>query len=114
MAASQNDFDAPEETRAAVLRSHFALAVTDVLDGEERPSALPVTPDFARHLSSLAYSWTTEALSPDLEAFARHSKRATVGIEDVALAARKNAGTRALIEAEAVRQKAAAKKGGKS
>ena len=107
---SQDDFDeAPD--RAASLRTHFALAVTSLLEGDERPSQLPVTPAFAQHLTELSHSWVTTALAPDLEAFMRHSKRSTVGPEDVVLAARKNDTTRKLVEAEAARSSKPRKKG---
>ena len=76
-ASSQDHFDSALD-RSALLRTHFALAVTDLLEGVERPSGLPVTAEFSHHLTGLAYTWATTALAPDLEAFMRHSKRTQV------------------------------------
>ena len=59
-------------------------------------------------LTAATHDWITRSLAPDLESFQRHSKRGTIGVEDVLLAARKNATTKALI-AEHVDEIAASK-----
>ena len=48
-----------------------------------------VSTETAKHVVDLVWDWTTTALAPDLEAFMRHSKRSTIGVEDVQLSARK-------------------------
>ena len=103
--ADDDDVFAERADRSVVLRQHFAAAVAAVLDADDdqvgtRPAA---SAGFAQNLSEVAWTWTTTALAPDLEAFARHAKRTKVGVEDVLLAARKNETTHALMEREAAK-----------
>ena len=104
MSAGADDFDERAPDRSSLLRSQFAAAVGAVLDTSLAESDKPpASPAFAQQLTEVAYSWATTALAPDLEAFARHSKRAQVGPEDVVLAARKNDMTHELVERESTR-----------
>ena len=108
---SAEDFAAPVD-RTRTLRTHFAVAVADVLDGEGDADAatserLPITKAFAQQLTETAWTWATTALAPDLERFARHAKRSKVAPEDVLLAARKNEVTYALVDREAQRLRSA-------
>ena len=70
-------------------------------------TTLPFSTLFARQLNALAYEWASQELSGDLECFAKHAGRKTVALEDVEIAARKNAKTSALIHAEANRLRSA-------
>ena len=111
--ADDDDF-AEETDRSSALRAHFAAAIASVLDTDDSDEASRPTPSssFAAHLTEVAWAWTTTALAPDLEAFARHAKRAKVTPEDVALAARKNEVTHALVEREASRLRSVRRKVG--
>ena len=64
--------------------------------------------DVVHNLTKVTHDWITRSLAPDLESFQRHSKRGTIGVEDVLLAARKNDTTKVLI-AEHVDELAASK-----
>lgn len=99
---SQDDFADAVQDRSALLRGQWAAAVASVLDAQDR-DGLPISSTFAQHLAEISYAWATTSLAPDLEAFARHGNRATIGVADVLLAARKNDTTHMLIEREADR-----------
>ena len=101
-----DDFAADAQDRTGLLRQHFAAAVTELVDGDDADVRLPASKSFVQQLTEVAWSWTTTALAPDLESFARHAKRSKVGAEDVLLAARKNEGTHALLESAAAGLKA--------
>ena len=100
MSASEDDAFAPAKDRRQTLRTAFALAVAEILDagrGDEggndtggNSGRLPISKAAAQQLTEVAWSWTTTALAPDLERFAKHAKRSKVAPEDVLLAARKN------------------------
>ena len=112
--ASQDDFADAQQDRTTVLRQNFAAGIASVLDGNDdeaaaRPSA---TAGFAAQLAEVAWMWTTTALAPDLEAFARHAKRKSIDPQDVLLAARKNEVTHALVEREADRLRSVRRKVG--
>ena len=101
MADDDEDDDFAAHTdRQTVLRQNFAAGVATVLDANDSASRLPTSTGFATALTEIAWTWSTTALAPDLEAFARHAKRAKVGVEDVLLAARKNEVSHALVERE--------------
>lgn len=103
MDPSQDDaFADVVQDRSALLRGQWAAAVASVLDAQDR-DGLPISATFAQHLAEVSYAWATTSLAPDLEAFARHGNRATIGVSDVVLAARKNDTTHMLIEREAER-----------
>ena len=116
--ADDNDDDefAEPADRSTVLRSNFAAAVATVLDeeGEQSAASLPASAGFAAALTEVAWTWTTQALAPDLEAFAQHAKRAKIGVEDVVLAARKNETTKALVEREAANMRSVRRKTGET
>ena len=107
---SADDF-APALDRSRTLRSQFALAVAEVIDNDPEEAnggsrgRLSVSNAFSQQLTEVAWSWTTTALAPDLERFAKHAKRKAIGPEDVVLAARKNEVTHSLIDGEAQRLK---------
>ena len=103
MAESEDDAFASQADRTTILRQNFAAAVAGVLDADDKPSRLPCSPSFATQLAEVSWSWTTTALAPDLEAFARHAKRSKIGVEDVLLAGRKTEATHALLEREAAK-----------
>ena len=109
---SDEDADfASQVDRTSVLRSNFAAGVASVIDANDtEEAALPVSAAFVEQLTEVVWSWTTTALAPDLEAFARHAKRAKVTPEDVVLAARKNDTTAALLQREAAKQRAVKRK----
>ena len=112
--ADDDDF-APAADRTATLRANFAAAVATILEGDDVEAdgsvpRLPVSAGFAAHLTEVSWTWTTTALAPDLEAFARHAKRQKVGPDDVVLAARKNETTHSLLEREARVQQRSAKR----
>jgi histone H3/H4 len=96
--SQDDDFAAPAKGPQNTMRREFAAAVAAVVDSEGRSP--PASSVFVQQLTEVAWAWTTTALAPDLESFARHSKRANVGVEDVLLAARKNDVTHSLIERE--------------
>lgn len=96
---SQDDFAAPVQGRRSLDRSHFAAAVAAVVDKDDGKYP-PASNGFVAALTQVTWDWTTKALAPDLESFARHSKRAQVGPEDVLLAARKNETTRSMVARE--------------
>ena len=103
---SEGDFqDQPE--RSTLARQQLSAAVIAALE-EEGPgsSGPPLSEEVVKELTALVWDWTTTALAPDLEAFMRHSKRNTIGVEDVQLAARKNPRTKAIIAEEVQRLKA--------
>ena len=103
MDASQDEFQ-EQPARGALAKQHLSSAVLSVL--EEGPEDGPtVSKETARQMVDLVWDWTTTSLAPDLEAFMRHSKRSTIGVEDVQLTARKNARTKAFIDEEARRLK---------
>ena len=79
-------------------------ALAEEAQDAERPFATAVV----HQLTAITHDWITRALAPDLEAFQRHSKRGTIGVEDVQLAARKNETTKAML-GEFVEELAAAK-----
>ena len=106
MSSGEDDDFAPADSRNAQCKARLSDAVTALIEAEAPHLELPVTRDFAQQLSELVWEWTTETLAPDLEAFARHRGRTAVGLEDVALAARRNVRTKALIDAEAARLRA--------
>lgn len=113
MADSEDDDFAEQSDRSTVLRQNFASAVAAVLDeAEEANARLPASAGFAAQLAEVAWTWTTTALAPDLEAFARHAKRARIGVEDVLLAARKNEATAQLMEREAAKLRSVKRKAG--
>lgn len=101
---SQDEFVAPGD-RSVLLRSHFAAAVATVLEADDSVGGArpPASTAFAAQLTEVAWTWATTALAPDIEAFARHSKRTKIGPEDVVLAARKNEATHGLLGREAAR-----------
>ena len=104
---------ASQADRSRALRQHFAAAIAAVLDSNDTSEAAarpPASTSFAAQLTEVAWTWTTTALAPDLESFARHAKRTKIGVEDVMLAARKNDVTHALIEREAARLRSANKR----
>ena len=104
MDASQDDFQA-QPARSTLAKQQLAAAVLAALeDGQQSGPAL--SKDAAHAMVDLVWDWTTTALAPDLEAFMRHSKRNTIGVEDVQLAARKNPRTKAIIAEEVQRLKA--------
>lgn len=114
MDESDDDFRSQAD-RTTVLRQHFAAAVAAVLDADDTADAAarpPPSASFAAQLTEVAWTWTTTALAPDLEAFARHAKRSKIGVEDVLLAARKNDVTHALVEREATRMRSVRRKVG--
>mmetsp|Transcript_7476 Transcript_7476/g.14956 ORF Transcript_7476/g.14956 Transcript_7476/m.14956 type:complete len:134 (+) Transcript_7476:1-402(+) len=103
MDASQDEFQA-QPARSTLAKQQLAAAVIAAL--EDGPATGPaLSKEAAASCVDLVWDWTTTALAPDLEAFMRHSKRSTIGVEDVQLAARKNARTKALIIDEANRLK---------
>ena len=103
MDASQDDFQA-QPARSTLAKQQLGAAVIAAL--EDGPAMGPALSKDAVHaMVDLVWDWTTTALAPDLEAFMRHSKRNTIGAEDVQLAARKNARTKAIIADEAQRLK---------
>ena len=103
MEASQDEFQEQPE-RKSLAKQHLSAAVLAAL--EEGPADAPtVSQDTAKLMVDLVWDWTTTALAPDLQAFMRHSKRSTIGVEDVQLAARKNERTKKLIDEEAQRLK---------
>ena len=113
MAESEDDDFAEQTDRSTVLRQNFASAVAAVLDeAEEANARLPASAGFAAQLAEVAWTWTTTALAPDLEAFARHAKRAKISVEDVLLAARKNEATAQLMEREAAKLRSVKRKVG--
>ena len=104
MDASQDDFQA-QPARSTLAKQQLSAAVIAAL--EDGPATGPaLSKDAAHAVVDLVWDWTTTALAPDLEAFMRHSKRSIIGVEDVQLAARKNACTKAVIAEEAQRLKA--------
>ena len=115
--SDDDDAFAEQADRSLVLRQNFAAAVAAVLDADaDTPAAarLPPSAAFAQALTDVAWTWTTTALAPELEAFARHAKRAKISAEDVVLAARKNDTTHALVEREAARLRSVRHKPGES
>ena len=82
-------------------REHLAAAVLQLIE-EARPER-PVSQLVGQQIVALVHDWVSSALAPDLESFMQHARRSIVGLEDVCLAARKNATTRALVRAEATR-----------
>ena len=114
MAGSDDDDDFAERAdRTVVLRQNFAAAVAAVLDeaADREPRRPQPSSTFAQALADVAWSWTTTALAPDLEAFARHAKRSKIGVDDVLLASRKNEVTHALMEREAANLRTVRQKG---
>ena len=107
---SLDDDFAPVADRSRTLRTHFAAGVAEILDaeGDRADGRLPLTKAFAQQLAEVSWSWTTTALAPDLERFAKHAKRSKIAPEDVLLAARKNEVTYALIDREAQKLRSAA------
>ena len=104
MDASQDDFQA-QPARSTLAKQQLAAAVLAALeDGQQ--SGPTLSKAAAHAVVDLVWDWTTTALAPDLEAFMRHSKRNTIGVEDVQLAARKNPRTKAIIAKEVQRLKA--------
>jgi centromere protein S len=117
MNESQDDDFAETADRSTLLRQNFAAAIAAVLDADsndaEEAAARPAaSASFAAQLTEVAWMWTTTALAPDLEAFARHGKRAKIGVEDVLLAARKNEATLELMEREAAKLRSVKRKVG--
>ena len=105
MDASQDDDFQAQPARSTLAKQQLAAAVIAALeDGHSAGPAL--SKDAAHAVVDLVWDWTTTALAPDLEAFMRHSKRNTIGAEDVQLAARKNPRTKAIIAEEVQRLKA--------
>ena len=103
MEASQDDFQA-QPTRSTLAKQQLASTVIAALE-DSRATGPALSKEAVAAVVDLVWDWTTTALAPDLEAFMRHSKRSTIGVEDVQLAARKNARTKALIIDEAERIK---------
>ena len=101
MDASQEEFQ-EQPARGALAKQHLSSAVLAALE-EGAENGPTVSTETAKHVVDLVWDWTTTALAPDLEAFMRHSKRSTIGVEDVQLSARKNARTKAFIDEEARR-----------
>ncbi len=102
-AASQDEFQA-QPARGVLAKQQLSASVLAAI--EEAPADGPqLSQEATKAMVDLVWDWTTTALAPDLEAFMRHSKRSTIGVEDVQLAARKNARTSALINEECQRLK---------
>jgi hypothetical protein len=110
MVDTDDDDFASAVDRSAALRAAFAAAVAAVLDEEpaDKTGPSPST-GFAAQLTEVAWQWTTTSLAPDLEAFARHAKRAKVGMDDVVLAARRNEVTHELLERTAAQSRGGGK-----
>ena len=69
-----DDFAAGQvNDRTQHLRSQFAAAVADILDGKGDDSEARPRPTraFAQQLTEVAWQWTTTALAPDLESSRR-------------------------------------------
>ena len=98
------DDAAADNVRKRLKRSVSAIAEAQEKQDPERP----FHKDVVHNLTKVTHDWITRSLAPDLESFQRHSKRGTIGVEDVLLAARKNDTTKALI-AEHVDELAASK-----
>lgn len=107
--ASQDDFESHAD-RPTLAKQHLSAAVVAALEEKDNDAVTtadgpPLSKEVMWQITELVFDWTSTALAPDLEAFMRHSKRNTIGVEDVQLAARKNPCTRQLIDGEASRLK---------
>lgn len=110
---SADDFQPAAPDRATLLRKHFALAVTSVLDERCGDDATPrPTTEMVQQLTEVAWSWTVSALAPDLERFAKHAKRTRIAPDDVLLAARKSPATEVMLEREAAKLRSVKRKVG--
>ena len=96
-----------DDSRTTPPRTTSASACVQSPPSRRRKSAeRPFHKDVVHNLTKVTHD--RPPLAPDLESFQRHSKRGTIGVEDVLLAARKNDTTKALI-AEHVDELAASK-----
>ena len=97
------------DTGADRARERLQISVGAIAEAQEKQDPeRPFHKDVVHNLTKVTHDWITRSLAPDLESFQRHSKRGTIGVEDVLLAARKNDTTKALI-AEHVDELAASK-----
>ena len=101
---SLDDDFAPVADRSRALRTHFAAAVAEILDAKDdrTDDRLPVTKAFAQQLAEVSWSWTTTALAPDLERFAKHAKRLKIASEASAAEERRAKRVRIAIEPQIV------------
>ena len=102
-----SDDEFADNTAADQARKRLGLSVVAVVKAQE-DAERPFAKEVVKELTKVTHDWITRSLAPDLESFQRHSKRGTIGVEDVQLAARKNPVTKALI-AEHVDELAASK-----
>jgi len=109
MDASQDEFQAQPE-RGTLAKQQLSASVLAALEDASKDDGPLLSKEAAEAIVDLVWDWTTTALAPDLEAFMRHSKRSTIGVEDVQLAARKNVRTKALINEECQQLKAVKQK----
>ena len=99
--------DLADDAAADNVRKRLKRSVSAISEAQE-DAERPFHKDVVHNLTKVTHDWITRSLAPDLESFQRHSKRGTIGVEDVLLAARKNDTTKALI-AEHVDELAASK-----
>ena len=88
--------DFADDTAADNVRKRLKRSVSAIAEAQE-DAERPFHKDVVHNLTKVTHDWITRSLAPDLESFQRHSKRGTIGVEDVQLAARKNPVTKSLI-----------------
>ncbi|KAG0254188.1 hypothetical protein BG011_005902 [Mortierella polycephala] len=93
---TDND-DGRERLKAAVW-----YTVGEICESQKADLNVVITPQLIASLSELVFA-QAETLGKDLEIFAKHAKRSTVSVDDVKLAARRNASLHGIIEKEAER-----------
>ncbi|KAI9857173.1 MAG: hypothetical protein M1824_004974 [Vezdaea acicularis] len=87
-----------DEATAERLKSALWFSIGKIVDEESLRWNVNATPQFIGALTEMAWVQLENA-GQDLENFAKHAGRQTVGIEDVLLLTRRNEGLEALIRA---------------
>ncbi|KAI8986513.1 kinetochore component CENP-S-domain-containing protein [Pilobolus umbonatus] len=88
--------DEQQELMTAVWHS-----VKLISEAEASRQGKVVTPAFVASLAETVYRQLVEIMATDLEAFARHSRRSVISMEDVKLCARRNDSLYEIISEEA-------------
>ncbi|KAI8359451.1 kinetochore component CENP-S-domain-containing protein [Mortierella sp. GBAus27b] len=94
---SDNEEGPRERLKAAVW-----YTVGEICETQKGELNVVITPQLIASLAELVYT-QAESLGKDLEMFAKHAKRSTVNVDDVKLAARRNARLHEVIGQEADR-----------
>ncbi|KAI8597686.1 kinetochore component CENP-S-domain-containing protein [Dissophora ornata] len=94
---NDNEEEPRERLKAAVW-----YIVGEICESQRADLNVVITPQLVASLAEVVFA-QAESLGKDLETFSKHAKRSTVNVDDVKLAARRNASLHDLVTQEAER-----------